>query len=93
MIFLVVAGALIVGASIVAVILVSIASLREDAARSLGGSPPGAVAAAARRLLSVRTDGPVASPNSVRNGVAHLPDPRHADSEQAGQPREPAVRR
>jgi hypothetical protein len=93
MIFLVVAGALIVGAPIVAMILVSIASLREDAARSLGGSPPGALAAAARRLLSVRTDGPVASRNSVRNGVARLPASQHADGEQAGQPREPAVRR
>ena len=56
MIFLLVAGALIVGAPILAAILVAAASLREDAERSLAGRPPGKLAAAARRLLSVRTE-------------------------------------
>ena len=56
MIFLLVAGALIVGTPILAVILVSVASLREDSEHSLVGRPPGKFAAVARRLLCVRTD-------------------------------------
>jgi len=51
MIFLIVAAALVAGAPLVAAVLVSVASVREDAAKSLAGLPPGLFAAAARRLL------------------------------------------
>jgi hypothetical protein len=96
MIFLLVAGALIVGAPILAAMLVSVASLREDAERSLVGHPPGKLAAAVRRLLSVRTDGAqAADPGQASSGAAvaspaltsitlpYLSVPRPADSEQA----------
>ena len=96
MIFLLVAGALIVGAPILAAMLVSVASLREDAARSLGGRPPGVLAATARRLLSLRADGrsvgdqgragnapAVASPALTGARLQLVPAQRLADHEQA----------
>ncbi len=89
MIFLLVAGALIVGAPILAAILVSVASLREDARHSLAGHPPGRLAAAVRRLLCVRTDGArVAGPRRAarvaRNGTPpYVPGPRLHRDEQA----------
>ncbi len=90
MIFLLVAGALIVGAPILAAILVSVASLREDARHSLAGRPPGRLAAAVRRLLSVRTDsGRAADPRRAarvaRNGTTppYVPGPRLRRDEQA----------
>jgi hypothetical protein len=55
MILLLVAAAVVVAAPIVAAVLVTVASLREDSARSLSGRPPGPLAAAARRLLCLRT--------------------------------------
>jgi len=71
MIFLLVAGALIVGAPILAAILVSVASLREDAGHSLAGHPPGKLTGAVRRLLSVRTDNShAADPATASNGAA-----------------------
>jgi hypothetical protein len=81
MIFLLVAGALIVGAPILAAILVAIASLREDAERSLVGRPPGKVAAAARRLLSVRTESTRAAGSVPATGQANIDmaDPVLAD--------------
>jgi hypothetical protein len=57
MIFLLIAAALVAGAPLVASVLVSVASLREDAAKSLTGRPPGPVARAARRLLQARVGG------------------------------------
>ena len=51
MIFLLIAAALVAGAPLVAALLVSVASIREDAAKSLAGRPPGPLARAARRLL------------------------------------------
>lgn len=57
MIFLLIAAALVVGAPLVAAVLVSIASIHEDAAKSLAGRPPGLLAAAARRLLQARVGG------------------------------------
>ncbi|MGO8957017.1 MAG: hypothetical protein ACLQFR_06585 [Streptosporangiaceae bacterium] len=84
MIFLLVAGALIVGAPILATILVSVASLREDAQRSLAGRPPGQLTAAARRLLSVRADSVQRADTGPAGGrLPHVPRPRLADHEQA----------
>ena len=53
--FLLVAAAVVVAAPLAAAVLVTVASLREDSARSLAGRPPGLLAAAARRLLCLRT--------------------------------------
>lgn len=51
-------AAVVASMPIAAVAVVSIASRREDAARSLGEPAPGAVQAAARRLLDFHTDDP-----------------------------------
>jgi len=56
-IFLLIAAALVVGAPLIAALLVSIASIYEDATKSLAGRPPGLLAAAARRLLQARVGG------------------------------------
>jgi len=55
MIFLLVAAAVVVAAPLAAAVLVTVASLREDSARSLKGRAPGLLAAASRRLLCLRT--------------------------------------
>jgi len=67
MIFLLVAAALVAGAPLVAAVLVSVASLREDAAKSLAGRPPGLFTATARRLLQacVGDAGPVRRPHLI----------------------------
>jgi len=57
MIILLVLAAVVVGAPIAAAILVSLASLREDAKHSLAGRAPGPAAWAARRLLRVQPRG------------------------------------
>lgn len=57
MIFLLVIIALVVGAPLLAAVLVTIASLREESFRSLAGRPPGFLAALARRLLVFRSGG------------------------------------
>jgi hypothetical protein len=53
MITLFVLAALVAGAPIIATLLVSVASRREDAERSLTGRAPGWVTSAARHLLRV----------------------------------------
>jgi hypothetical protein len=94
MIFLLVAGALIVGLPILAAILVSVASRLEDAERSLTGRAPGKLTAAARRLLSLRTSQGSGSGRSAtgRSSSAgshqaspvqpRMPAPRQATSDQ-----------
>jgi hypothetical protein len=57
MIILLVIAAIAVSAPVVGVVLVSLASHREDAAHSLAGRPSGPVQAAARRLLGFHGDG------------------------------------
>jgi hypothetical protein len=54
---LLVVAALVVGAPIAAAVLVTLASHREDFSRSLGGRPPGLLAAVARALLCLRIGG------------------------------------
>jgi hypothetical protein len=72
MIVLVVVAAAIVGAPIVAAVIVSYASLREESAYSLCSRPPGVLAAFARRLLSFQSHGVA----SVLH--PHVPRPRRA---------------
>jgi len=57
MIFLLVGAALVAGAPLVAAVLVTVASIREDAAKSLAGRPRGLLQAAARRLLQASVGG------------------------------------
>jgi hypothetical protein len=54
---LLVVAALVVGAPLAAAALVTLASHREDMAHSLGGRPPGMLAAAARALVCLRIGG------------------------------------
>lgn len=70
MIVLLAAAAVLVAAPIAAALLVSFASLREDARHSLGGKPPSWLARAVRRLLSVQP------PGVVRRSAPRVPRPR-----------------
>jgi hypothetical protein len=58
MIILLVAAAVLTGAPLAAVVLVTVASLREDAGQTLSGRAPNWVDAAARRLLRFESRGP-----------------------------------
>src|SRR5215469_10122182 len=89
MIFLLIAAALVVGAPLVAAVLVSIASIHEDAAKSLAGRPPGLLAAAARRLLQARVGGagPLQrSPRPVKPATGVRQPGRPERTTQAGTP-------
>jgi hypothetical protein len=94
MIFLLVAAAVVVAAPLIAAMLVTVASLREDSARSLTGRPPGPITAAARRLLCLRTgdsalrrraDSPPATDDVdfMSQVYPYLPRPRPAADEDA----------
>jgi hypothetical protein len=65
-IVLLVVAAVVVGAPVGAAVLVTVASLREDAAHTLAGRPPGPFAAAARRLLCMSVGGTVYPRRRVR---------------------------
>jgi hypothetical protein len=56
-------AAVALGVPFVAIVLVSIASRREEAAHSLSRQAPGAAARAARRLLAFRTEKPASMPD------------------------------
>lgn len=58
MIILLVVAAVITGAPLIAAVLVTIASLREDAGHTLTGRAPTWIDAAARRLLSFQSGRP-----------------------------------
>jgi hypothetical protein len=75
MIFLLAAAALLAGAPLIAAVLVSFASVREDAAKSLAGFPPGPLARAVRRLLqaSVGGSGQLQSPRGVTGPAGGRP--------------------
>jgi hypothetical protein len=62
LIIVIVIAAVVVGSPLIAAGLVTFASLREDSAHSLGGRPPGAIAATVRRLLGNATPGRRAAP-------------------------------
>ena len=98
MIFLLTAAALVVGAPLVAAILVSVASRHEDSARTFAGRPPGPLAAAARRLICgssrPRRNGQRGTSRSSRGSLAstRLPRPRFGPDDLAartGLPRGP----
>ena len=62
MIVLLAVAAVLVAAPIAAALLVSLASLREDARHSLSGKAPSWITGAARRLLSVPSPGAARGP-------------------------------
>jgi hypothetical protein len=72
MIFLLAVAALLAGAPLVAAVLVGVASVREDAAKSLAGHPPGLLTRAARGLLraNVGGAGPLLRPPRVTEPMA-----------------------
>lgn len=91
MIVLLAVTALVVAAPIAAALLVSFASLREDARHSLGGKPPSWLARAVRRLLSVQPPGVVRGP-APRAPRPRVPSQRlPADEEFSDRVSEPRV--
>jgi hypothetical protein len=92
MVFLLVAAAVVVAAPILAAVLVTVASLHEDSARSLTGRPPGLLTAAARRILCLRTSASTVARRSVglppahggfgRRGHPDIPPPRSDEASQ-----------
>jgi hypothetical protein len=74
MIILLVAAAVLTGAPLVAVVLVTIASLREDAGQTLSGRPPNWIDAAARRMLSFESSGRVRRARRARRRQADIDD-------------------
>ncbi len=80
MIILLVAAAIITGAPLVAVVLVTIASLREDAGHTLTSQAPNRIDAAARRLLSFDSGGP------ARRAAKRAPRRRPAGDEASTRP-------
>jgi hypothetical protein len=80
MIILLVAAAIVVGAPLVAAVLVTVASLREDAGKSLSGQPPSRFDAAARRLLRFQSGLP------GRRPAKRIPRPRSHSQNSPTQP-------
>ena len=78
----------VAGAPLGAIVLVSVASRREDRAWSLAGQPRGPVQAAARRILACRCDGQVPRPRSRT-----LAGPASGTATRAGQSPRPAASR
>jgi hypothetical protein len=88
MLFLLAAAAVVVVAPIIAALLVSVASLREDSGRTLAGRPPGRIAALARRLLCLHTQAAADNQRAggltpadlelLRQGYTQIPRPRPA---------------
>lgn len=74
MIVLLVVAAVVAGAPLGAAVLVTVASHREDAARTLARRPPGPFAAAARRLVCLRIGG-IAYPRRQGYRIAPAPEP------------------
>jgi hypothetical protein len=105
MIILVAVAAAVVGAPIVAAVIVSYASLREESAYSLCSRPPGRLAAFARRLLSFQSYGganmlepliprprrPAGDGDGPRDGTAGTPGtaPRTGGADADKQPGQP----
>jgi hypothetical protein len=77
MIILLVAAAVVVGTPLIAAVLVTIASLREDAGHSLTGRAPSWIDAAARRLLQVQPSG------QARRATPRVPRPRTPDHDES----------
>ena len=86
MIILLALAAVVVAAPIAAALLVSLASLREDARHSLGGKAPSWLARAVRRLLSVPSRGegrlaPRSAGPRPRAAPPRVPQPRVPEDE------------
>lgn len=80
-ILLTVIAALIAGAPLVAVVLVTVASRREETALSIAGRAPGPLARAARRVVAFHARGisRPASRVSARRGYQQAGDPAADD--------------
>jgi hypothetical protein len=79
MITLLVLAALVAGTPIIAALLVSVASLREDAEHSLTGQAPGWVTSTARRLLRVQ-------PGKLSRRKPRVPRPRTPEPDETTRP-------
>ena len=88
MIILLALAAVVVAAPIAAALLVSLASLREDARHSLGGKAPSWLARAVRRLLSVPSRGEGRAAPRRAGPQPRVPQPRTAQPRTA-QPQVP----
>ncbi len=74
LIIAIVIAAVVVATPLAAAVLVTFASLREDAARSLSGRPPGWIEATVRRLLGNANTGRQAPPRRRVNDGGERPD-------------------
>lgn len=82
----VIIGVAAVAAPIAGMVLVSLASLREESWRSLKGAPPGPIAHLARRVLGFRSDRPAAAKVRFAHARHTLPDPRLQPTGSESQP-------
>ena len=88
LIIAIVIAAAVVATPLAAAVLVTFASLREDAARSQAGRPPGRIAATVRRLLgNAGSSRPAPRARRVRHSVRREPDvdiplPRFSDEDE-----------
>ena len=80
MLILLVFAAVVVGAPLIAVVLVTIASLREDAGHSLTGQAPSRFDAIMRRLLGAQSAG------FVRRSRPRRPLPRNSSKDDRRRP-------
>ena len=81
-----------VGVPFAAIILVSIASRREEAAHSLSRHAPGAAARAARRLLAFRSERIAAPPDGAAHNAGRLARQRRSRGPASSPPRMHPVR-
>jgi hypothetical protein len=93
LIIAIVIAAVVVATPLAAAVLVTFASLREDAAHSLGGRPPGWIEGLVRRLLGNANTGRLAPPRRrAHRGASRADLPRHVPLPRLSADDEPAER-